>query len=320
MMDRATLLGTVAALALVVGVACQGGMESLGALWQTPAAILVVGGVVCTAWAASSGQIMRRLGGTLGKAVVASRRDPEELVATVVVLAQTARRDGLLALEKPVELLEDDFLKRAMRMVVDGTDARVIEQVCRTELESTDLRHAIGSGLFDTMGRTAPVFGMMGTLVGLATMLGRMDDPAQIGPGVAVALLATLYGLVVGHVFCLPLSRKLTHRSGEELLYKTMALAGALAIQAGDHPRMVEQRLRAHLPAKKFVPPPVELPAPPVADVGRQGLLRALRPLAVWSWLSRSGRGAKPLKTARGPRARPKSVKTEALASVSPGE
>jgi len=180
-------------------------------------------------------------------------------------------------------------------MAVDGADARVIEQVCRTELESTDLRHATGSGLFDTMGRTAPVFGMMGTLIGLATMLGRMDDPSQIGPGVAVALLATLYGLVVAHVFCLPLARKLTHRSGEELLYKTMALAGVLSIQAGDHPRMVEQRLRAYLPARKRAPQRVERTAPMVTDVRLQGLLRSLKPLAVWSRWGRPRPVAKPL-------------------------
>lgn len=301
MMDRATLLGIAAALALVVWAASSGGIDSLSALWQTPAAALVVGGAVFTALAATSGRNFRRLGGTIGKAVLARQRDPEALVRTLVELAATARREGLLALEKPVEALADDFLKRAMRMAVDGADARVIEQVCRTELEATDLRHATGSGLLDTMGRTAPVFGMMGTLIGLAIMLGRMDDPSQIGPGVAVALVATLYGLVLAHIFCLPLARKLTHRSGEELLYKTIALAGVLAIHAGDHPRMVEQKLRAYLPAKKSKPAPSE-EAAPVTVVRRQGLLRALKPLVVWSWLRKP-------KRAPGPR----------LAEVTPG-
>lgn len=294
MMDRATLLGMAGAVALVVWVACQGGMESLAALWQAPAAILVVGGVICTALAASSGRGFCRLGGAIGNAVSSRTRDPEELVVTLVMLAQTARREGLLALEKPVEMLEDDFLKRAMRMAVDGADARVIEQVCRVELESTDLRHAAGSGLFDAMGRTAPVFGMMGTLIGLATMLGRMDDPSQIGPGVAVALLATLYGLVIGHVFCLPVSRKLTHRSGEELLYKTIALAGVLSIQAGDHPRMVEQRLRAYLPARERASRSAGRVVPGATDIRLPALLRSLRPLAVWSRLSWLRKAAKP--------------------------
>jgi chemotaxis protein MotA len=282
MIDRATLLGMVAALGLVLWVACDAGTDSLAALWHTSSAVMVFGGAVFTTLAAVPGRKFRVLLRVLGSAVTARGHDPEELVATLTGLAHTARRDGLLALEKPVELLEDDFLKRALRMAVDGADARIIEQVCRTALESTDLRHACGSGLLESMGRAAPVFGMMGTLVGLATMLGRMDDPSRIGPGVAVALLTTLYGLVLAHVFCWPLARKLTHRSSEELLYKTIALAGALAIQAGDHPRMVEQKLRAYLPARKETGETANVLE---TESRRERLQWSFRPLAVLSRL-----------------------------------
>ena len=139
-----------------------------------------------------------------------------------------------------------------MRMAIDGTDNATIEHVCRAEMESVDLRHTYGVRLLESMGRSAPVFGMIGTLIGLVIMLGRMNDPARIGPGMAVALLTTLYGLVLANVFCLPLSRKLAHRSSEELLSKTVALKGVLAIQAGDNPRIVEQKLRAYVPGSAF--------------------------------------------------------------------
>jgi chemotaxis protein MotA len=277
MIDRATLLGTAVALALVIGVACDGGAGGLAALWQTPSALLVAGGAVFTTLAATPGAKFRALGGVLRNAFMVRTREPEELIVTLVGLAHTARREGLLALEKPVELLEDGFLKRTLRMAVDGVDARTIEQVCQTELESTDLRHACGSGLLESMGRAAPVFGMIGTLIGLVFMLGRMDDPSRIGPGMAVALLTTLYGMVLAHVFCLPLARKLTHRSSEELLNKTIALAGVLAIQAGDHPRLVEQKLRAYLPAPRGEP--VAAPAVEMKP-RRRRLGEILRPLA----------------------------------------
>lgn len=278
MIDRATLLGISVTLALVIWMACEGGLGGLASLWQTHSLLLVVGGAVFTTLAATPGRHFCALGSVLRNAVAVRTRDPEELIATLVGLAHTARREGLLALEKPVELLEDGFLKRALRMAVDGVDARTIEQVCRTELESTDLRHACGSGMLASMGRAAPVFGMIGTLIGLVFMLGRLDDPAQIGPGMAVALLTTLYGLVLANVICLPLARKLTHRSSEELLNKTMAMAGVLAIMAGDHPRLVEQKLRAYLPA----PREEALPAPaPAAQARRRGLAEVLRPVAV---------------------------------------
>jgi chemotaxis protein MotA len=136
-------------------------------------------------------------------------------------------------------------------MAVDGMDAATIEHVMRSEMEATDLRHTYGKGVLETMGRFSPVFGMIGTLIGLVVMLGHMTDPSRIGPGMAVALLTTLYGLLIANVFCLPLARKLAGRSSDELMVKQMMLKGVLAIQAGDHPRIVEQKLRAYIPGSE---------------------------------------------------------------------
>src|SRR5512146_133110 len=140
LIDRATIVGIAATLALIAW-ACHGAANALDAFWQTSSVVLVVGGAAFTSLISSPGTRFRSIGRVVKSAVTVRTRPPEELVAKLVELAHTARRDGLLALEKPVELLEDDFLKRAMRMAVDGADARTIEQVCRTELECTDLRH-----------------------------------------------------------------------------------------------------------------------------------------------------------------------------------
>jgi chemotaxis protein MotA len=168
-------------------------------------------------------------------------------VAKLVVLAELARREGMLALETPTEGLDDEFLQRALRMAVDGADATTIESVMQAEIENIDLRHTYGKGMLESIGRFAPVFGMIGTLIGLVIMLGHMHDPSQLGPGMAVALLTTLYGLVIANIFFLPLAKKLSHRSCEEMLLATISLKGVLAIQAGEHPRVVEQRVGVYL-------------------------------------------------------------------------
>jgi len=252
LIDRATVFGLAATLGLLVWVLVAGAGWEADVFWRTPSLALVVGGAVLTTLVAFPGGRFRSIGKLLRNAFVVRTRPVEELVIVLVALAEIARRDGLLALEKPAAGLKDDFVKRAMRMAIDGTEPTTIEHVCRAEMESVDLRHTYGVRLMESMGRSAPVFGMIGTLIGLVIMLGRMNDPAKIGPGMAVALLTTLYGLVLANVFCLPLARKLAHRSSEELLSKMIAMKGVLAIQAGDNPRIVEQKLRAYVPGSAF--------------------------------------------------------------------
>jgi len=242
------MFGLAATLGLLVWVILAGAGWEAGVFWRTPMLALVIGGAVLTTLIAFPGGRLRSLGDLLRNAFAVQTRSSQELVILLVAMAEIARRDGLLALDKPVAGLKDEFLKRAMRMAIDGMDARMIESICRAEMESVDLRHTYGVRFIESIGRSAPVFGMIGTLIGLVIMLGRMNDPTQIGPGMAVALLTTLYGLVLANVFCLPLARNLSHRSSEELLNKTIALAGVLAIHAGDNPRIVEQKLRAFVP------------------------------------------------------------------------
>ncbi|NLX22856.1 MAG: motility protein A [Phycisphaerae bacterium] len=248
LIDRATVFGLAATLFLLAVVIVAGAGWEAHAFWQTPLVALVLGGTLLTTVMAVPGARFRPLVRLIRNAFYVRTRPPAELVVLLVAMADIARRDGLLALERLAVGLNDDFLRRTMRMAIDGSEAATIEAVARAEMESVDLRHAAGAGMLESMGRTAPVFGMIGTLIGLVIMLGRMNDPGNIGPGMAVAMLTTLYGLVLAHVFCFPLARRLTHRSSEELLCRTITLKGVLAIHAGDNPRIVEQKLRAYLP------------------------------------------------------------------------
>jgi len=251
-MDRATVVGLTVTIALLVWVMVAGAGLAIHAFWQTTSLALVVGGALLSTVVAFPEARLRTIWGVLKNAVYVRTRPPEESIVTLVALAEIARREGLLALDRPVQGLRDEFLRRAMQMAIDGYEPATIRAMMQAELESTDLRHSRGRGMLEAMGRSAPVFGMIGTLIGLVAMFGHMDEPSRIGAGMAVAMLTTLYGLIVAHVFCWPLARRLGYRSSEELIGKTIVLEGVLAIQAGDHPRILAQRLRAYLPAEQW--------------------------------------------------------------------
>lgn len=279
MIDRPTVIGLAATVALLTWVMLAGAGYAVGVFWRFPSLALVVGGAILVTLPALPARRLGSIWALLRKALRARPEPLESSIVTLVALAEIARRKGLLALERPVSRLTDEFLKRAMRMAIDGHDPAMIESVVRTELEGIDLRHTMGKGLLESMGRSAPVFGMIGTLIGLVAMLGQMDNPARIGPGMAVALLTTLYGLIVANVFCLPLARKLAHRSSEELLHKTIVLRGVLAIQAGDHPRIVAHKLRAYLPADgSEYPVPRPLSQEAASSVRKQAEASAVKP------------------------------------------
>jgi chemotaxis protein MotA len=169
--------------------------------------------------------------------------EPKELIEAMVGYADIARRDGVFALERCAENIDDPFVVQGLHMVVDGCDPDLIESALMGHIEALEARHAEGKALFDNVGRFAPAFGMIGTLVGLVIMLRDMRDPTNIGPALALALLTTLYGAVLANLVALPLAEKLARRSRQEVLLKMIAVRGIRAIQCGDNPRLVGQKL-----------------------------------------------------------------------------
>jgi chemotaxis protein MotA len=172
------------------------------------------------------------------------------MIQRLVYFTEKARREGILALEDEVETLDDEFFKKGLQLVVDGSDPELVRNILETELAFVEERHKSGQGIFITMATLAPAFGMIGTLIGLINMLKHLDDPAVIGPNMAVALITTFYGALFANLICIPIASKLNIRSGQEVLLKELVIEGVLSLQAGENPRLVEEKLKAFLPPK----------------------------------------------------------------------
>jgi chemotaxis protein MotA len=244
--DITTIIGLVLGAVLVALAILIGG--DIASYLNAPSVLIVVGGATAATMTAFPLARFLKMPNVLMKTVMSKPTDPAEMISQLVKLAETARRDGILALENMIDQVDDEFLVSGIQMAVDGTDPEVIETVMETELSNLMERHEAGKGLFDSMGRYAPAFGMIGTLIGLVAMLSNMDDPSKIGAGMAAALLTTLYGALLANIVFLPLADKLSQRSGEEVLIKTLIIQGVMAIQSGDNPRNVESKLVTFLP------------------------------------------------------------------------
>jgi len=188
--------------------------------------------------------IMRYFGHTLR----VPNWEEERIIARLVAFSEKARREGLLALEDDLEEVEDEFLRKGIQLVVDGTDPEIIKNVLNTELNKIQERHSIGIKVFADWGKLAPAWGMIGTLIGLIAMLGNIEDKSAIGTGMSTALLTTLYGAVMANLVFIPTANKLQDRDDGETLVKEIMIEGILSIQSGDNPRILEEKLLSFLP------------------------------------------------------------------------
>jgi chemotaxis protein MotA len=247
-MDVASILGLLVIVGSLVFAATAGG-GSLGAFVDAPALACVVGGTTAAVLICFPLQTVRGLGRALRKAFFNRPPRTAEIVEALVSLAELARREGLLALELKPPRIDSPFLTLGVQLAVDGTRPEITEEVLRAEMQARAAHHAAEKGLLEQLGRYAPAFGMIGTLLGLVMMLGNMSDPGAIGPGMAVALLTTLYGALLSYALFLPCAEKLSFLNKQELLAMEIIVRGILAIQTGDHPRLVRQKLRMFAPS-----------------------------------------------------------------------
>lgn len=242
-MDIATVIGIVLALGLILGSIFMG--TGLGAFIDVPSILIVIGGSI------ASLLISFPLGSVIGaikvflKSILGKTPPPQEIIDTIVELAVTARKDSILALEKVQ--IEDPFLAKGIRLVVDGTAPDLVKAILTTEIKSMKNRHMEGANIFGTLSAMAPAFGMIGTLIGLVQMLQNLSDPSAIGPSMAVALLTTFYGAVIANVFGGPIKTKLEGKSAEEALLKEIVMQGVISIMEGDNPMIVRSKLEAFL-------------------------------------------------------------------------
>ena len=182
------------------------------------------------------------------KAFVRDEISPDNVIEEIINLANVARKEGLLSLEEYAENLDDDFLQKGIMLIVDGTDPELVRNILETELVFLEERHTEGQSIFETMGTYSPAFGMLGTLIGLINMLRHLDDPSTIGPNMSVALVTTFYGSMLANVVFLPMAQKLKIRSKSEILVKELMVEGLLSIQAGENPRIIEEKLKTFIP------------------------------------------------------------------------
>ena len=247
-MDIATIIGIlVGALLLGWSIMSSAG-ESAGVFINVPSLLIVFGGAASAVLISFPLKNVLGMFGVVRKTLQQKSRSPVKLIKDLVSYAEVARRDGILSLENLTKEIDDEFIVKGIQMAVDGTDPELIEQIMTSELESLEERHSSGKALLDALGKYAPAFGMIGTLIGLVVMLANLDDPDKIGPGMAVALITTLYGAIASNLIFIPMADKLEKRSGEEIVLKTIVIKGVMSIQSGDNPRIVEQKLKTFLP------------------------------------------------------------------------
>ncbi|MEJ8554409.1 flagellar motor protein [Tepidibacter sp. Z1-5] len=245
-MDLGTLIGIVLGFGLIIVSILLGG--SLGAFIDIPSIMIVVGGTVAATLVAYPLPKVKEIMKLTQKAFKERKSNPNEVIESMIELANKARKEGLLALEESSAGIDDDFIKKGVMLVVDGTDPDLVRTLLETELDFLEERHKSGQGLFETMGSFAPAFGMVGTLIGLINMLKKLDDPSSIGPAMSVALLTTFYGSFLANMIFIPIANKLKVKSREETLEREIIVEGLLSIQAGENPRIIEEKLKAFLP------------------------------------------------------------------------
>lgn len=248
-MDIATVIGLVAGMGLVTISIVMGGNPLI--FWDSPSVVLVLGGTIATTLLNYPLSDVLSVMATVKNAFIQKASSPESLIEKLVSFATIARREGILALEASSKNAGDDFLEKSIQLAIDGTSPELIKDILTTEIAFMEDRHSLGQSILVAMGTYAPAFGMIGTLIGLVQMLTSMEDPSQIGAGMATAILTTLYGAVMANVLFLPAAGKLKVRTAGELLGKEIIIEGILSIQSGDNPRVVEQKL------KSFVSPAI---------------------------------------------------------------
>ena len=245
-MDIGTVGGIIGGIVLILGSMVLSG-AAIGLYIDIASFVLVLGGSFCALMVANPlSRIFNML--KYGQiAVKLKNYEKEKLISTLVSFSEQARREGLLALEDSLDELEDKFLAKGLRLVVDGTDPTLIKGILYNELNQIESRHESAIKIFDDWGKLAPAFGMIGTLQGLVAMLANLGDQSSIGKGMALALITTFYGAIFANLFCIPIKTKLEDRNGDEIMVREIMVEGILSIQSGDNPRMVEEKLLAFL-------------------------------------------------------------------------
>ncbi|MBE5936431.1 MAG: motility protein A [Lachnospiraceae bacterium] len=247
-MDIASLLGLVGCMVLVlIGVMKDDPSAINNFLDPTSALITFGGSLFCVMTMTNSiGDFFAKIRSFL--LVIKMRQTNEsEMIQKIIELSNIARKEGLLALEEAAGDVDDEFLKKGILLIVDGTDPELVRDILEIEMVCVNDRHKDVIGFWENMAAMGPAWGMIGTLIGLINMLKNLSDFASIGPNMSVALITTLYGSILANWICTPIANKLKKIDANETMQKEVMIEGLLSIQAGENPRVIEEKLKSFL-------------------------------------------------------------------------
>jgi chemotaxis protein MotA len=247
-MDPATLIGFGLAIVALLATMIMEGSSPM-AIILLPPMILVFGGTFGAAIAGSTMNDVKKIGAWFKMAVLPPAVPPvTERIQTLVTLAERARKEGLLALEGMVKDIDDPFLKRGLQMSIDGTDPEDLRAIMEGEIAAKKAEDKVAAKFFTGMGGYAPTVGIIGTVVGLIHVLENLSNPDSLGPLIAGAFVATLWGVLSANIFWLPMAAKITRTSDLQAAQMELLVEGIAEIQAGTSPRTVRQKLTSLMP------------------------------------------------------------------------
>ena len=249
-MDIFLIIGLVlGAICIMMALILKG--ASVAMLLNGEVAVIIFGGMIAAVLSSYTMADIKRLPKVMKVLMSNEEPDLNGTIEKMVELSNIARREGLLALEAPVNDLDDPFMKQGLELVVDGAEAEQIRDVMESEVDAMETRHHRMSGLFKTAGATSPTLGVMGAAIGLIGALGNLSDINKLGPMIASAFVATIFGIFMGYLVMIPFATRLESKNEEEVLLKTLIIEGVMDIQAGHSAKVIEQKLYAQIPPEK---------------------------------------------------------------------
>ncbi|WDC82349.1 MotA/TolQ/ExbB proton channel family protein [Ligilactobacillus ruminis] len=249
-MDIFLIIGLVlGAICIVMALILKG--ASLAMLLNGEVIVIIFGGMIAAVLSSYTMADIKRLPKVMKVLMSNEEPDLNGTIEKMVELSNIARREGLLALEAPVNELDDHFMKQGLELVVDGAEAEQIRDLMESEVDAMETRHHRMSGLFKTAGATSPTLGVMGAAIGLIGALGNLSDINKLGPMIASAFVATIFGIFMGYMVMIPFATRLEAKNEEEVLLKTLIIEGVMDIQAGHSAKVIEQKLYAQIPPEK---------------------------------------------------------------------
>lgn len=249
-MDLSSIIGLIGCFVVIVfGILFGKDISVLFNFLHAPSALITFGGATMCMLATTKtlptfvGYIK-----SFGLIMKVPSSNESEVIKSIIDLSNVARKEGLLALEEAANGIEDPFLKKGILLIVDGTDPELVRSILETELSCIESRHGNVIGFWEGYAAMGPAWGMIGTLIGLVNMLKQLEDISTVGPNMSVALITTLYGSMLANWICIPIASKLKNNNAFEIRLKEVMVEGLLSIQAGENPRVIEEKLKSFLP------------------------------------------------------------------------